>query len=257
MELVSLYLFTLLGGMAAGAYVFETCLRRQRTGARPWFIPLVVVILFAVGVIAAATHVHSIPRAIQSLFGGTVNFGAGMTQEVVVAALFLILALVDMVVTFAKKESPFALRVVGAAVAVVCMVMMGLAYTDVYGVTVWCNAPATVLAFLAGDLAMGLALYAVLDEKTYAEKTLRYASIAVNAVLAVALGLEVAAFVAAGADPILQVVGLVVAPVASIVLAVLSAKGANGKAFAVGVCVASIVGVALARYAFYAACMVL
>ena len=74
MGLESLYLFTMLGGMAAGAYAFDAGLRRTREGSRPWLVPLVVVALFAVGMIAATTHVHSIPRAVESVFGGTVNF---------------------------------------------------------------------------------------------------------------------------------------------------------------------------------------
>ena len=49
MGLESLFLFTLLGGMAAGAYAFETCFQRTRTGERPWLVPLVIVVLFAVG----------------------------------------------------------------------------------------------------------------------------------------------------------------------------------------------------------------
>lgn len=35
MGLESLFLFTLLGGLAAGAYVFETCFQRTRKGERP------------------------------------------------------------------------------------------------------------------------------------------------------------------------------------------------------------------------------
>ena len=54
MGLESLFLFTLLGGLAAGAYVFETCFQRTRKGERPWLGPLVDVVLYAIGMIAAA-----------------------------------------------------------------------------------------------------------------------------------------------------------------------------------------------------------
>ena len=67
--------------------------------------------------------------------------------------MFFVLALIDMIIAFVKKDSPFALRVVTAVVAVACMVLMGTAYTDVFGNPVWTNAPATVLSFVAGDLA--------------------------------------------------------------------------------------------------------
>ena len=163
MGLESLFAFTLLGGMAAGAYVFETCFARKRSGNRPWLLPLVVVALFAIGMIAASTHVQSIPRAMGSLTSGTVNFASGMVREVAVSGVFFVLALIDMIIAFVKKDSPFALRVVTAVVAVACMVLMGTAYTDVFGNPVWTNAPATVLSFVAGDLAMGLGLCTALS----------------------------------------------------------------------------------------------
>lgn len=252
MELISLYLFTLLGGLAAGTYVFETCFSRKREESRPWLIPLVVVILFAIGTIAAATHVQSIPRAFDALFGGTVNFGAGMTQEVVIAVCFLVLAVVDLVVVAVRKSSPYALRVITAVVAVVCMVMMGTAYTDVYGNAIWCNAPATIVSFVAGDLAMGLALYALLGQAGYAEAGLRITSLCVSVVLAVGIGLEIAAFAGEGADAMMQVAALVIAPVASIVLVALSSKFKNERALAVAVLAVMVIGVAVSRWAFYA-----
>ena len=248
MGLESLFAFTLLGGMAAGAYVFETCFARKRSGNRPWLLPLVVVALFAIGMIAASTHVQSIPRAMGSLASGTVNFASGMVREVAVSGVFFVLALIDMIIAFVKKDSPFALRVVTAVVAVACMVLMGTAYTDVFGNPVWTNAPATVLSFVAGDLAMGLGLV------NLSEKPVAYTMVAVDVVLAIGLALEVAAFSAVGISPVMQVVGLVVAPVASAVLTLLASKFANKQTLAIVVCAALVIGVAVARYAFYATC---
>ncbi len=257
MGLVSLYLFTLLGGLAAGAYVFETCLRRNREGARPWLIPVVVVVLFAVGLIAAATHIHSIPRAFESLFSGTINFGAGMIWEVIAAGVFLILALVDMIIVLVKKASPYVLRLITAIVGVICIILMGTAYINVYGNVVWTNAPATILTFLAGGLSVGLSLYALLASADYADKSLRYTSIAMNVVLAVGFCLEIAAFSGAGFSIVSQVAGLIVAPVASIVIVALSSKIKNKNLVALLVFAVSIIGVAVARYAFYATCTVM
>ena len=253
MGLESLFAFTLLGGMAAGAYVFETCFARKRSGNRPWLLPLVVVALFAIGMIAASTHVQSIPRAMGSLTSGTVNFASGMVREVAVSGVFFVLALIDMIIAFVKKDSPFALRVVTAVVAVACMVLMGTAYTDVFGNPVWTNAPATVLSFVAGDLAMGLGLCAALGVAKLSEKPVAYTMVAVDVVLAIGLALEVAAFSAVGISPVMQV-GLVVAPVASAVLTLLASKFANKQTLAIVVCAALVIGVAVARYAFYATC---
>lgn len=157
-----------------------------------------VVVLFAIGMIAASTHVHSISRAMGSLTSGTVNFASGMVREVAVSGVFFVLALIDMIIAFVKKDSPFALRVVTAVVAVACMVLMGTAYIDVFGNAVWTNAPATVLSFVAGDLAMGLGLCAALGAANLSEKPVAYTMIAVDVVLAIGLALEVAVFSAVG-----------------------------------------------------------
>ena len=90
----------------------------------------------------------------------------------------------------------------------------------------------------------------------YAGKPLRLAAYIVNAVLAVGLVLEAVAFSGEGFSPITQIAGLVIAPVVSVVLVALSSKINNKKALAIAICVASIVGVAIARYAFYATCTV-
>ena len=95
--------------------------------------------------------------------------------------MFLILALVDMILVLAKKSSPFALRVAAAVFAAFCMISMATAYINVYGNVIWANAPATIVSFVAGDLAAGLGLYAVVARASYGEKTLRNVAIAAAA----------------------------------------------------------------------------
>ena len=254
MGLESLFLFTLLGGLAAGAYVFEACFQRTRTGERPWLVPLVVVVLFAIGMIAAATHVHSLSRAFASIGAGTVNFGSSMVKEVLFAVIFFVLALIDMIITFVKKDSPFALRVIGAIAAVIVIVLMGAAYIDVYGNAVWSNAPATILSFVAGALALGLGLVAALGSADIAAKPVVYTLVAVDVVLAIGLALEIAAFSGAGLNPAMQIAGLIIAPVASAILVLAGAKFNNKKTLAIVVCAVLVVGIAIARYGFYATC---
>lgn len=252
MGLTSLFLFTLLGGLAAGAYVFDVCFNRKRDGERPWLMPVIVVVLFAVGLIAAATHIHSIPRAFEALFGGTVNFGSGMIWEVVISAIFLILALVDMILVFAKKASPFALRVVAAVFAALAMISMATAYINVYGNPVWTNAPATIVSFVAGDLAAGLGLYVLVARANYGEKMLRNVALVVAALFVIGAALEIAAFAGAGESIVAQAIALVCS-IAAAVFVALSSKFKNGNVVAIVVCVLLVVGVAVSRYAFYAA----
>ena len=182
------------------------------------------------------------------------NFGSGMVKEVAASGIFFVLVIVDLIITLAKKNSPFALRVVAAVAAVVCMVLMATAYGDVYGNAVWSNAPATVLSFFAGDLAMGLGLCAVLGSVDVTKKPALYALLIVDAALAIGLALEVAAFGGQGASPVTQAVGLVVAPVASAALALAASKLENKKMLAIAMCALLVIGVAIARYAFYATC---
>ena len=182
------------------------------------------------------------------------NFGSGMVREVALSGAFFVLALIDMIIMFVKKDSPFALRAVTAVAAVASMVLMGTAYIDVFGNAVWTNAPATVLSFVAGDLAMGLGLCAVLGAVDLSKKPAAYTMVVVDVALVIGLVLEVMAFSAAGASPAMQVVGLVIAPVASAVLTLLASKFANKQMLAIIVCTVLVIGVAVARYAFYATC---
>ena len=254
MGLESLFIFTLLGGAAAGTYAFETCFTRKREGCRTWLCVLVATVLFAIGVIAAATHVQSMQHAFAALFGGTVNFGSGMVREVGLSGLFLVLLLIDLIITLVKKDSPYALRVITAIVGVIVMVLMGTAYADVYGNMVWSNAAATVLSFVAGDLTMGLAIAAALGSASYEEKPVVYTMVAVCVLLAIGFGLEISAFSAVGANVATQVAGLVVAAVAPAICVLANSKFTNKQALAWLVCVLTVVGVGVARYAFYATC---
>ena len=146
------------------------------------------------------------------------------------------------------------MRVIGAIAAVLVIVLMGTAYIDVYGNAVWSNAPATVLSFVAGALAMGLGLCAAFGSADIAEKPVMYTLVAVDVVLAVGLALEIAAFSSAGLNPAMQIAGLVIAPIASAILVFAGAKFNNKKTLAIVVCALLVIGVASARYGFYATC---
>ncbi len=252
MGLMSLYLFTLLGGLAAGLYIFETCFKRVREGERPWLISLVVVVVFSIGLIAATTHIHSFSNAAAALSAGTLNFGAGMVWEVAASGLFFVLALIDMIIVLVKKSSFFVLRVMASLLAGFCIILMGSAYISVLGNPVWSDAAATLLTFIAGALSLGLAVYAVLANKEYTEKAFKISSLVVNVVLALGMLLQVVAFSGAGISVVMPVVGLIVAPVASIAAVLCAAKSSNVRAITFVVCIATIIGIAISRYAFYA-----
>ena len=81
-----------------------------------------------------------------------------------------------------------------------------------------------------------------------------YTLVAVDVVLAVGLALEIAAFSGAGLNPAMQIAGLVIAPIASAILVFAGAKFNNKKTLAIVVCALLVIGVAIARYGFYATC---
>lgn len=242
-----LFLFTLLGGMAAGTYLAETCLERKHGDANPWLVPAVALALVAVGAVAATFHVGNIARA----FTLHVNLGAGMTQEVLLAAVFGVLVLVDLVLCAAKKQSPFALRVYGAVAAVLLMLSMGHAYTTVLGNPVWAQPVATILSFFAGSLLSGLLLFSLLRCRAMDSNAAKaYLSVAA-VLLVVGLAVQASVFATYSANVALLVAGLV-ASIAGTACAFAAPKR-TGAALPAAAFALALVGVGMARWAFYAA----
>ena len=237
-----LFLFTLLGGMAAGTYLAETCLERKHGDANPWLVPAVALALVAVGAVAATFHVGNIARA----FTLHVNLGAGMTQEVLLAAVFG-----DLVLCAAKKQSPFALRVCGAVAAVLLMLSMGHAYTTVLGNPVWAQPVATILSFFAGSLLSGLLLFSLLRCRAMDSNAAKaYLSVAA-VLLVVGLAVQASVFATYSANVALLVAGLV-ASIAGTACAFAAPKR-TGAALPAAAFALALVGVGMARWAFYAA----
>lgn len=253
MGLESLLIFTLLGGMAAGAYGFETVLARKREGERPWLLTLVVVILFVVACLASATHINDFGRAFASVFtNGTVNLGAAMVHEVLIAGIFAVLSIIDLCITLAKKETPYGLRAVTAVVGILVILAMGFAYTDSYANPVWCEAPATVIAMLGGSVAAGLAmlgLFGSVDYKADSTKKWVYASLGL---FALGILLEIWAFWAHGASVVVLVIALIVGPVAGLALFANAGKVKSGKTLSYIMFALMFIAFAICRYAFYA-----
>ncbi len=253
MGLESLLIFTLLGGMAAGAYGFETILMRKRQGDKPWFLTLVVVVLFSIGCLASATHINDFGRAFASVFvNGTVNLNAAMVHEVFLAGIFLVLAIIDLAITAAKKTTPFALRAITAVLGVIVIVAMGLAYIDSYANPIWCEAPATVIGMLGGSLAAGFTLYALLTSADYDESNNRKCFYIAAAIFALGILMEIGAFVAHGASVLALVIALIVGPIASVAVVLNSSKISKKTTLVSIVFALVLIGFIICRWAFYA-----
>ena len=242
-----LFVFTTFAGLAAGAYVMSAAFPKDGEEKRPWLFPLAMIVLLGIGLLGCMGHLHHPERFINALW----NPMAGITQEAYASILFGIVLVVDVVVCVVKGAAPRALRIVGAVFGFLLMCVMGYAYSTIMGVAAWYT-PITIPLFVVGDLAMGAALWAVLKPGAYEEKPFFNTTVVIEALLLFTLVAMTAHFAGLGLGIVPFIAAIVLAPVAHAVLAYMARNGKASWAPAAA-CVCVIVGVAIARYAFYAA----
>ncbi|WP_303728312.1 DmsC/YnfH family molybdoenzyme membrane anchor subunit [Denitrobacterium detoxificans] len=243
-----LFVFTTCAGLAAGACVFSAAFPRKEAGKMPaWVFPLAMLVLLGVGLLGCMGHLHHPERFINALW----NPMAGITQEAYFSILFGIALVIDAVVCAVKGRSLRALRIVEAVFGFLLACVMGLAYFNTLGVTAWACLP-TIPMFVAGDLAVGAALWGLLERPATRKASFAYSVIVVELIFACALALLAVHFNGLGLSPLPFVVAIVLAPCAHIALA--WATKANGLAWGPTLaCACVLVGCIVARYAFYAA----
>ena len=238
-----LFLFTLLGGAAAGAYVFAGLFPRNEA-RKPWLFPLIALVLLGASGIALLTHLGRPER----VFGAFANPGAGITLEGYTMIFFGLMALVDLVVCARAGKPNRAVAIVAAIAGLLLLCAMGYAYGQFIGTPLW-NTPATYPFFIVGGLALGSALVAPFVKDGYAN-TAMFACALIAMLLAAVSCIAVGAHFAAN--------GASFAPFAAGAVACALAAGAAAYArfkkasWATWTALALIVvGMAIARYAFY------
>ncbi|HIW77359.1 MULTISPECIES: DmsC/YnfH family molybdoenzyme membrane anchor subunit [Gordonibacter] len=249
-----LFLFTTLGGLAAGAYVVYAFLPSDLSGEgeanakRPWLFPLACLVLLGVGLLGVLGHLGRPERFLLALANPT----SMIAEEAYWSIAFGLLVLVDLVFLARKGTSPRVVRILAALCGFVLMCIMGWAYFTAYGNPAWAAWP-TLPLFVIGDLAMGAALAGLFKGERYRKAVFAVAA-AVLALLAAASMVAVSMqFAATGHDitPFTVAVVLAVASAAVTLLAranKLSVPAASGLTF---ICIFA--GVVVARYTFYAA----
>lgn len=245
-----LFCFTTLAGLGIGAYAVNAVLPSEKEPRRAWLLPLVCLVLLAVGLLCLPLHLGRPERMLIAL----TQPGAMIAQEAYWAAAFGVVALIDLILSKTKGAAPRALRIVGAIAALGLMCVMANAYFVSLGIAAWASWQ-TFPVYVLGDLAMGAALVMVLRADVAENAGFVWASLALAVAAAVSFALEAAHFASVGADATLLIVGAVIAVASgAVLLAVkygkLAAKTGSWVAFA---CL--FVAVALARYGFYAACV--
>ena len=125
-----LFLFTTLGGLAAGAYVAAAIFPDvDRKPKRPWLFPLVCLALLGVGLLGVLGHLGRPERFLLAMS----NPSSMIAEEAYWSIAFGALMLVDFVLLLRRGASPRAVRVVAAVAAGALMCIMGWVYFTSYG----------------------------------------------------------------------------------------------------------------------------
>lgn len=253
-----LFCFTTLAGLAAGAYAVNAFFPAGKDSKRAWLFPLACMVLLGVGLIGLPLHLGRPER----MFIALTHPSAMIAQEAYWSMAFGIVLLADTILLKVKGSTPRALRIAGAIFGVVLTAVMGNAYFVSLAISAW-SSFATFPFFILGDIAMGVTMVALFDylvakdcEDRLGKSSNFLLAEAVSALVA-ALAIAVEGFQFSGAG--LSVVPFVVAAVVALAAAGIAFAARMGKVSdqisAWGCFAALFVAVAIARYAFYAACV--
>ena len=246
-----LFLFTTLGGLAAGAYAVAACFPSDggtKDSKRPWLFPLVCLALLGVSLLGVLGHLGRPERFLMAL----ANPASMIAEEAYWSIAFGLLVLVDLVLRARKGASPRAVRVLAGACGFVLMCIMGWAYFTAYGNPAWAALP-TLPLFVLGDLAMGAALVGAFDGGRCRSRVFAVAMAALALAAAASMAAVGAQFAACG-HGIMPFAAAAVLAVATAVFALVAHAGKLVPRTASALVLACIlVGVVVSRYAFYAA----
>lgn len=257
-----LFCFTTLAGLGAGAYALNAVFPVAKASKRAWLFPLICMVLLAVGLLGLPLHLGRPERMLIAL----TQPSAMIAQEAYWSMAFGIVLLADTLLTKFKGGAPRALRIVGAVFALVLMVIMGNAYFVSLAIPAWASWT-TFLLFICGDLAMGAALAFLLDsvlsegkdekEADAASKTTMFSNVRIvlAALALVSLVAEAVHFSNVGLSFVPFAVSAVIAAAGIGVIVAVRMGKLTGKAAVWAEFVCLFAAVAIARYAFYAACV--
>lgn len=245
-----LLVFTTFAGLAAGAYSVAAAFPREKNTPRPWLFPVVCLVLLGVGLLGCLMHLQHPERFMNAL----ANPFAGIAQEAYFSIAFGLVLVVDAVLSKVKGFSPRWLQVIGALCAFGLTIVMGYSYFISYGVPAW-TTWATIPLFVVGDVVMGASFYALFKSDLYQKNAFTTLGIVLGILLGVIFAAMALHFVQTGLDIMLLLVGLALIPVAFSML-MLAAKAGKLPQAPLILFACSFVGVALVRYAFYAACAI-
>ena len=240
-----LFFFTTCGGLSAGLYIASAAFPPKEESKRPWLIPLICFALLGIGLLGVLFHLGRPERFIFGLR----NPQAGIAQEGYCAIVLMVLYFAHLVLAWRKKSAPRALCIVGALVALLLTFIMGFAYVNQTGMLAWAMW-ATVPLFVVGDVAVGLALWGLFDDKAYERVAYLATSVVAEALFFATLFVEATHFSSLGYDAMPFYAAAVVGPVLAIAGTIVC-RAKNSLALRVAVFVLALAGMIVARYCFY------
>ena len=240
----ALFVFTTLGGLAAGFYIAAAFFPLEGKG-KNLLLSVLPLALLGIGGMALLMHLGRPERMLNAF----ANPQAGITQEGIATSLFGVVLVVDFLLTWRKGQAPRTLRYVGALCALLLTCAMGFTYYNYESMPMWHAIP-TIPFFVVVDLALGALFVGAIDgagrEKAF------WTVAGILAALAVIVFAGVAA-VFSGCG--LSLVPFAVAAVAAAAVAACAFLKGVGSTSSLRWALFAVFFVALviARYAFYAA----
>lgn len=244
----ALFVFTLAGGTAAGAYVLAPFFeQREYKDVRRAALPAVVLVLLAIGGVSLLLHLGHPERM---LFAFSKPW-AGIAAEGYTTVFFGIMVVIDLVLRVVRGASNKVVTWLCALGGLLVCCAMAYTYYSYTNVAAW-HALSTLPLFVLGNIGAGSALYSLFAKDGVAGKRFNAALLAVQALALASFALTAATFAATGANVSMAVAGAIVGPVACLALAAVARSGRTFPGVAALMVVLAVAGLALVRYAFYA-----
>ncbi|MBR2790503.1 MAG: hypothetical protein IKD70_07850 [Eggerthellaceae bacterium] len=245
-----LFLFSTLTGIAAGAYAVGSVFCKNRQEASGWVFPLTVFLLAAFGGLASVMHLGRPDLGIYAL----TQPHSAIAQEAYCIASLMTISLADLLLLRLRGKSPRWLIVLGAIAGLALMVVTSRGYVISQAIEPW-TGWGTWLLFIAGDLLMGAGLVALFESDVVGNKAFVAAYLVLAVLTLVGLVGAAMAFAGSTSGSLPFIAAAIIAPVASaVVLVVGKSSKMTARGTATWMFVLAVVGVAIARYFFYAVC---
>lgn len=246
-----LFMFTVLVGLASGAYIAAAVFpQKDAEKERPWAFPLIMLVMVAIGGVAAFMHLGR-PELAYNMVG---NLASPLMLEGIAAGVLAIVALIDLVLSIKKPEHVRLARIIGGVVGVASLASMTYAYSVSYGSLAWASTP-TLFVFIVGGLVGGMSLWTVLSGQQ--AKGMALAVGALAAVFTCVLIWQAATFAGLGADGSACIgIGAAFAAASAVMAFAQPRIKTKAEVLMLAAAVLSIIAVIVSRYGFYMASII-